>query len=59
MKTEHLIEAEAEFLKGNFNGAVAIGDEANLQLNSRDEEKHRPLLGLGLGLLERQELRGL
>ncbi len=61
METEHLIGAEAEFLKGIFNGAVAIGDEGNLQLNSRDEEKQRPLLGLGLelGLVETEEVRGL
>lgn len=59
VETEHLIGAGTEFLKGNLNGVVAIGDEGNLQLNSRDDEKQRPLLELGLGLMERRELRGL
>lgn len=58
METEHLIGVGAEFLFKILNGVVDIGDEGNLQLNIREEEKQRPALGLGLVLVERQELRG-
>lgn len=56
MEIEHLIGAGTEFLKGNLNGVVAIGDEGNLQLNNRDDEKQRPLLELGLGLIDRKSV---
>lgn len=60
METEHLTKAGTGFLAGNLKGVAAIGDEGNLQSNNKDDEKQRPLLGLGLGpwLPERRKVKG-